>query len=197
MPFLEFFAPDVAEEVDWSQEPEFLDKELRRIAKGFGRRRKSTADFLVKVQRKDGRAQWILRIHIELQAQKENDFPERMFLYNVRAYDLYRRPVMSLAVLADEDLRWRPDQFGYQSGSTRTHIWFPVVKLLDLRERLAELETSVNPFGLAALAHLQTQQTKGDAESWLAWKLRLARLLFDRRWTREQVEELFQFLDGS
>ena len=81
--FLAFFAPELAEEIDWSQEPVFLDKELRRIAKGFGRRRKSTADFLVKVWRKDGSTQWIV-IHIELQAQKDNNFSERMFLYNVR-----------------------------------------------------------------------------------------------------------------
>ena len=101
-PFLEFFAPEIAREIDWSRKPVFLDKELRRIAKGFGRRRRSTADFLVKVWRLDGAEQWLI-IHIELQAQKDARFAERMFLYNVRAYDLHRKPVISLAVLADND----------------------------------------------------------------------------------------------
>ena len=118
-----------------------------------------------------------------------------MCAYNVRAYDLHRRPVMSLAVLADSDPRWRPDSFGYQVAHSETGIRCSVVKLLDFRERQAELEASSNPFGLAVLAHLKTQETKGDAENRLAWKLRLARMLFHRRWTRLEVEELFQFFD--
>ncbi len=89
-----------------------MDKELRRIAKGFSRRRRSTADFLVNVWLLDGGEQWLI-IHIELQAQREAEFPERMFLYNVRAYVLYRRPVMSIAILADGDHHWRPGEFGY------------------------------------------------------------------------------------
>src|SRR5258708_8375854 len=40
-----------------------------------------------------------------------------------------------------------------------------------------------------------TQETRGDAQIRLAWKVRLARMLFDRRWTRQQIEELLQFLD--
>ena len=70
-----------------------------------------------------------------------------------------------------------------------------MVKLVDYQARQSELEEIGNPFGLAVLAHLKTQETKGDAESRLAWKLRPARQLFDRHWTREQIEELFQFLD--
>ena len=193
-PFLAFFAPEVAQEIDWSRKPEFLDKELRRIAKGFGRRRRSTADFLVKVWRLDGAEQWLI-IHIELQAQKDANFAERMFLYNVRAYDLYRKPVISLAVLADNDPQWRPAAFEYGMGQSGTSIRYPAVKLLDFKERQAELEADPNPFGLAVLAHLKTQETRGDAENRLQWKLRLARILFDRRWTREQIEELLQFLD--
>lgn len=192
--FVAFFAPELAEEIDWSRKPQFLDKELRRIAKGFGRRRRSTADFLVQVWRRDGLEQWLI-IHIELQAQKDLDFAERMFLYNVRAYDLYRRPVISLAVLADSDFDWRPDRFEYGQVSSRTSLHYSPVKLLDYRERQAELEADSNPFGLAVLAHLKTQETHGDAENRLRWKVRLARLLFVRKWTRQQIEELLQFID--
>lgn len=193
-PFLVFFAPTTAATVDWRREPVFLDKELRRIAKGFGRKRRSTADFLVKVWLMDGGEQWLI-IHIELQAQRETAFPERMFLYNVRAYDLYRKPVMSLAILADGDPNWRPAEFGYQSGASRMHMWYSVVKLTDYNSRQAELEASANPFALAVLAHLKTLETRGNSEGRLQWKLQLARLLFDRRWSRKEVEELFQFLD--
>ena len=125
--FLAFFAPEVAQEIDWSRKPQFLDKELHRIAKGFGRRRRSTADFLVKVWRLDGGEQWLI-IHIELQAQKDTDFAERMFLYNVRAYDLYRQPIISLAVLADSDPHWRPTSFEYALGGSGTGIRYPMIR---------------------------------------------------------------------
>lgn len=192
--FLTFFAPAMAEKIDWRHKPEFLDKELRRIAKGFGRRRRSTADFLVKVWLLDGEEKWLI-IHIELQAQKDTNFPERMFLYNVRAFDLYRQPVIGMAILADGDPHWRPDRFGYGMGTSTTGHQYSVVKLLDYQDRQQGLEGMANPFGLAVLAHLKTQETRDDAESRLQWKLRLARMLFDRRWNRAQIEELFQFID--
>ena len=191
--FLEFFAPIAAADIDWNQEPVFLDKELRRIAKGL-RKNRVTADLLVKVSRKDGGEQWLL-IHIELQAQWDADFPERMFLYSVRSFDLYRRPVFSLAVLADDSPNWRPDRFGYSHWGSEAGLRYPVVKLLDYAGRLSELEASDNPFALVVLAHLKTLETRGDAETRLAWKLRLLRLLLTRRWQRKNIEELLQFLD--
>jgi hypothetical protein len=192
--FLELFAPETASLIDWSRQPQFLDKELRRIAKGFGRRRRSTADFLVKVWQLDGGERWVI-VHIELQAQRDAQLPERMFLYNVRAYDLYRQPVMSLAVFADTDALWRPSSFSYRAGGSETSITYRTVKLLDWRARQDELAADANPFALAVLSHLKTQETRGDAEARLSWKMRLARMLFERRWNRQEVEELFVFID--
>ena len=163
------------------------------MAKGL-RKRHVTADFLVKVWLKDGDEQWLL-VHIELQSQKDVTFPERMFLYNIRAFDLYRRPVFGLAVLADRVATWRPDRFGYRKWGSELAFQYPVVKLLDYAERQSELEASDNPFALAVLAHLKTLETRGDAEARLAWKLRLLRMLLARRWQRKEIEELLQFLD--
>lgn len=50
-------------------------------------------------------------IHIIMHGEPENDFSERMFRYNVRACDRYNRAVISLAVLSDERLDWRPAGF--------------------------------------------------------------------------------------
>lgn len=36
------------------------------------------------------------------------------FVYNYRIYDRHRRPVVNLAVLADERADWRPERFGWQ-----------------------------------------------------------------------------------
>ena len=191
--FVAFFAADLWTEIDWQRPPEFLDKELRRVAKGLGRRR-VTADFLARVWLKDGGDLWLLA-HIELQAQRDDTLPERMFRYNFRAYDLHSRPVFSLAILADGDASWRPDRFGYEVSRTRVGISYPVVKLLDYSERQQELQGSDNPFALAVLAHLKTLETRGDAQARLNWKVRLVRLLYARQWQRREIEELFQFLD--
>jgi hypothetical protein len=53
---------------------------------------------------RDGGEQWVY-IHVEVQGQRDANFPERLFTYNYRLYDRYRRPVASLAVLADEGRR--------------------------------------------------------------------------------------------
>jgi hypothetical protein len=192
-PFVAFFAPDAYADIDWQRPPEFLDKELRRVAKGLSKRR-VTADFLVKVWRKQGDELWLLA-HIELQAQRDETFAQRMFRYNVRSYDLHQRPVYSLAILADDEASWRPSHFGYATWGCRLALKYPVVKLADYASRQAELEASDNPFALAVLAHLKTQETRGDAEARLAWKLSLARLLYARDWTRVRLEELLSFID--
>ncbi|MCA2626998.1 MULTISPECIES: hypothetical protein [unclassified Microcystis] len=34
-------------------------------------------------------------------------------LLNYRAFDLYQKPVISLAILGDERVNWRPDSYNY------------------------------------------------------------------------------------
>src|SRR5579862_2976701 len=191
--FIQFIAPDVWSDIDWSRPPVFLDKELRSVSKGL-RKRRTTADFLVQVWRKGGEDLWLLA-HIELQAQRDEAFPERMFRYSFRAYDLHGRPVYSLAILADGDANWRPDRFGYELWDAGMAMRYRVVKLLDWSDRQEELEAGDNPFALAVLAHLKTLETRGDAEARLYWKSRLARQLFARNRSRREIEELLQFLD--
>jgi hypothetical protein len=70
-------------------------------------------------------------IHVEVQTQREGDFPKRMHVYNYRIFDRYDKEVISLAILADDDPAWRPSRFGYGRWGFRTGTEFPVVKLLD------------------------------------------------------------------
>ena len=78
----------------------------------------------------EGQEAWVL-IHIEVQSQRDDDFPERMFVYHYRLYDRHRRPVVSLAVLGDEQPTWRPHRFSYSLCGCTVGLEFPVVKLLD------------------------------------------------------------------
>ena len=80
-----------------------LDKELQQIVRQAKRRRRYV-DKLVKVWLKSGEEQWLL-IHVEVQTEREGDFPRRMYVYNYRIFDRYDREVISLAILADDDPR--------------------------------------------------------------------------------------------
>jgi hypothetical protein len=72
---------------------------------------------------------------------------------------------------------------------------FPVVKLLDYQGQLAELEADPNPFALATAAHLLAQATQKDPQQRLAGKLALTRRLYQRGWTKQEVLDLYEFID--
>jgi hypothetical protein len=179
--------------IDWSRGYSFLDKELQKVVRDarLGRR---LADKLVRVVDTQGHEDWLL-IHIEVQGLDQADFGERLFVYNYRLYDRYRRPVVSLAVLADDKPDWRPDSFGYQRWGCKVGIRFPAVKLLDYRERWAELERSANPFAVVIQAHLKTQETRHAAEARYGAKLALVKSLYRRGWNRSDILELFRCID--
>lgn len=97
--FMAFYFPDAHAAIDWRQPYRFLDRELAQVVRDaeLGKR---IADRLVEVATLSGRWQWV-SVHIEVQGQDEADFAERLFVYNYRLYDRHRRPVATLAVLAD------------------------------------------------------------------------------------------------
>jgi hypothetical protein len=191
--FLAYFFPPIHNDIDWSRGYETLDKELEQIVREaeMGTR---LADKLFKVWRKDGMEAWIL-IHVEIQAQHDAEFVERMYVYNDRIYDRFRRPVVSLAVLGDESTSWRPSEFGYNLWGFDLRMRFPVVKLLDYAADLVLLEAQPSPFGLIVLAHLQCQQTRHDDAGRYAWKVRLMKGLLDRGLEPEMIRQLLRLID--
>jgi hypothetical protein len=71
---------------------------------------------------------------------------------------------------------------------------FPIIKLLDYNDKWAELEADPNPFAVVVMAHLKNQQIK-NADELMGWKLRLVRLLYERGYDRQDIIELFRFID--
>ena len=191
--FLLFFFPQAHREIDWTRQPEFLDKELKEVVRDaeLGRR---FADKLVKLYRTNGEENWIL-VHVEVQSQEEDDFPKRIFSYNYRIFDRYDREVASLAILGDERANWRPEQYGYQLFGCSVDFRFPVVKLVDYQQRLSELEASTNPFATVVMAHLAALETSGDRPKRLRQKLALVRRLYSMGFERSEVLNLFAFID--
>src|SRR5687767_2734603 len=188
--FLAFFFPPIHHDIDWSRDYETLDKELQQVVRDaeLGRR---YADKLVKVWLRDGTEEWIL-IHVEVQGQAEEGFARRVFVYNYRIFDRYNWPVVSLVVLADEQVEWRPHRFSYGRWGCDTGIRFAPVKLLDYAARWEVLEADPNPFATVVLAHLKTLETRGDEAGRHDWKMRLVRGLYDRGLTPDDVRQLFR-----
>ncbi|MBF0262472.1 MAG: DUF4351 domain-containing protein, partial [Magnetococcales bacterium] len=175
----------------WELGFEFLDKELSRIAREarIGDRR---MDKLVKVWRRDGAELWVL-IHIEIQGDRKSNFAEGMYVYQYRAYDLYQVPVVGVAVLADDDSGWRPDEYRYDLWGTRQSYRFTAIKLIDIPSE--DLENSTNPFACVTLAHIQAKQTRHRPEARYQAKRRLIRSLYEHGYDRQHVIDLFRFID--
>ena len=188
-----FFFPQTADQVDWSRPYEFLDKEFQQIAPD-AETGKRYADQLVKVWLKQGEELWLL-IHVEVQAARETEFAKRMFVYNLRIFDRFNRPAISLAILCDPSEQWRPESFNFDYPDTALSFRFGRVKLLDYRERWSELEQSTNPFAVVVMAHLKAQDTRRDDQQRKFWKLTLIRRLYERGYPRQEVLNLFRFID--
>lgn len=191
--FILFFFPQAHQEIDWAIPPEFLDKELQQVVRDaeLGRR---LVDKLVKIYLRNGEEAWVL-LHVEVQSQEESDFAERMFTYHYRIYDRYKRSVASLALLGDERRNWRPNRFGYQLFGCEIGFTFPVVKLLDYQQQWTVLEESRNPFAIVVMAHLKALETRDNRNQRKEWKLTLTRRLYEQGYEREDIINLFQFVD--
>ena len=175
--FIDFFAPHVYADIDWTRGCEFLDQELRQVVQNaeLGKRR---VDTLVRLWRKDGVETWVL-VHVEVQTQHDTKFAERMFVYHYRLFDRFGRQPYSIAVLGDRSPGWRPDHFGEDIWDCFAGIRFPVIKLSDYRQQWETLEASTNPFATVVMAHLKTQDTRHDPDDRYRWKWTFTRRLYE------------------
>ncbi len=196
--FIAYFFPLVHRDIDFGRGIEFLNIELRK----FHRRNdvgKRFADVLAKVYLRGGGSTSFL-IHIEVQNTRDDNLPERMFVYNYRAFDRFRRKgrnVVSLAVLTDEDKNWRPDVYTRKPGKWgyELRMKFPMAKLLDFYDFYGP-EQCDNPIALVVFAHLMCYKIKGAKdELYYHLKYFLFRICFSYGFKEFQVEPLLRFID--
>ena len=190
---VEFFMPDVAKEINWEKPYQFLDKELLAIQKKAKVGNK-IADKLIKVFTFSGEEVWVI-LHVEVQGAKEKDFSARMFEYYYRIYDKYKVEIMSMAILTDENANWRPNKFHRSLWGCEINLAFPIVKLIDFRDKMAQLEYSKNPISKVVQAHLAALDAKGNVELEYENKLFLVKKLYGLGYTGEEIRILYTFID--
>jgi hypothetical protein len=190
---MQFFFPQTSALINWELPHQFLDKEFQQIARNAEQGRRY-ADKLVKVWQHQGEEIWLL-IHVEIQAKSEDIFAQRMFSYNLRIFDRFAKPAISLAILCDTDPTWRPNQYSYNYPDTRLNFEFGIVKLQDYQTRWAELEISDNPFATVVMAHLKTQQTTKKPQERKTWKFSLIRRLYEQGLQEKDIRNLYRFID--
>ncbi|WP_413171187.1 hypothetical protein [Anabaena azotica] len=189
--FLTFFYPEIHQQIDWTKTPISLDKELEQIT-ASAKTQNRQADKLFQVWLLDNQEVWIL-IHVEVQSQYDKEFAQRMFIYNYRAFDLYQKPVISLAILGDETKSWRPNSYQYGLGNSQLLFNFSIVKLLDYQWE--DLEQDNNIFAIVVMAHLKTKATTSNLSTREQWKWNLARLLYERGYNRKEIADLYKVID--
>lgn len=190
--FLLFFAPELHEHIDFSQEPDFLDKELFQevVDAQKGRR---VADRLVKVRLKNGVEKWIL-IHIEVQSKNEADFPERMFQYFYRIYDQHREKIVAIAVHTAPNKSTMLQHFEYDYFGTQLHYSYTNNRTEDYSDE--ELERSDKLFSKIVLAAKALHKTKDEEHQRYLFKRKLMReIVRNKNYSRTAVQAVLHFID--
>lgn len=190
--FILFFMPKLQEQIDFTQSIEFLDAELfQEVAdEKKGRRH---ADRLVKVQLKNGKAQWIL-VHIEIQSSHEKAFSDRMFQYFYRIYDRYDERIVALAVHTSRDSINGMTRFEYDYFGTNLSYLYNNYRTEDYSTE--ELEQSDNVFSKIVLAAKGLHETKNEMEKRYQFKKKLIHeLIQNQQYSRTAVMATLHFVD--
>ncbi len=90
-----------------------------------------------------------------------------------------------------------------QTARRIVHRWgfnhimtFPIVKILDYKNRLAELEASKNPMAMVILAQLKSLEAQhADPQTKYNIKLQLFKDCFKKGYNKKQIRVLVKFID--
>ena len=191
--FMQLLFTEAFEEIDWSRDYEFLNTELQKVVRDADSGR-GHVDKLVKVYTLEGIETWVL-IHIEIQAKADKAFNQRMYRYNYRLVDCYpEHNIVSFAVLTNQRNCAHLGCYSVQKWGMKLRFDFPVLNLQDWRDKFSELEASDNLFSVIILAQLTAHNVR-DHQQRFNLKLRITRLLYQRGYNKQQVLELFRFID--
>ena len=139
--------PEVYEDVDFSQNFTFLDKELRdtvQVSLSEEHNAAKFVDTLVQLPLKSGKNQWVL-LHIEVQGKGGEDISFRMILYCCLIFAHYRRMPVALAILTDKrPSDETPGKFEFNEYGTELIYKYNLFEVYNQNDE--KLLNSDNPF---------------------------------------------------
>jgi hypothetical protein len=199
---MRFFRLNAAETTDGTRDHESLETTLRPFLSDSQTGLKRV-DKLIKVWRKhtaegevqEAGAQEEDYYHFEVQYRKERDFAKRMSDYNDVARVHLHNHVVSIAILGDENPRWRPHVYRWQKDGCSLTFRFQPIKLRDWRGKEEELLADDNPFSLFVLAHLLIRATRKNPKQRGEGKLRLWRRACEHKMEDQDRATLFRLID--
>lgn len=178
-----FFLPELYASIDFSIEPEFLDKDLYQVIRRKFKEKK-IVDCLAKVHLKNGTKKWIL-IHIEVQSSHETDFARRMYVYNFLIDDKFENPeIEALAIFTGTGVPKKHNQ--YVRKTKTTSLTYTYKSYIVKKQDEEKLKQDKNPFALAVLAAFYINKAGGDFKKRYEYKRELIRLARERNYTNKQ-----------
>lgn len=139
--------PELYDDVDFSQNFTFLDKELRDTIQVSLSDEHHSAKFvytLVQLPLKSGKNQWVL-LHIEVQGKGGEDISFRMILYCCLIFAHYRRMPVALAILTDKrPTDETPGKFEFSEYGTELIYKYNLFEVYNQNDD--QLLNSDNPF---------------------------------------------------
>jgi hypothetical protein len=187
---LQFFVPNLYEDVDFSKEFTFLDKEMEQLAIRSVKGAKYV-DKLVKVYLKDGSEEWIL-VHIEVQGYPDKEFSLRMFRYFYKIFDRHGKGIVSMAILTGSETDTGGGRYELKAYGSGVGFRYLCFRLMDYDRD--KLEEDSNPIAMVVLASQERERAKRKGEMFDA-KRYLIRKLYERGYGRDEIIGLFEFID--
>ena len=189
--------PELYEDVDFSQDLIYLDKELRdtiQVSQSEEHNAARFVDTLVQVPLKSGRNEWVL-LHIEVQGEGGEDISFRMILYCCLIFAHYRRMPVALAILTDKrPLKEKPGVFDFSEYGTELIYKYNVFEVYKQRDE--ELLSSDNPFdSFIYAAKNYSKYMKEDAQKVkLVYLLKIIRNLYVRGMNEQDRRSILVFI---
>ncbi len=118
-----------------------------------------------------------------------------MYTYNYRGRDLLGQPLISIAILSDDQVDWHPKEYREGEHGSEVTFTFRTVKVLKWAERQHDLEAGENVFGLFVSAHIETLKTRNDPDKRAEGKIRLLSNLVGRRLPDLDRGKWYQLID--
>ena len=191
--FVGFFFPDQYNEVDWTKEVVFLDKELSTILLN-SRPKNRIADVLVMLTLKNGEKR-LLFLHIEVQGYPDSSFALRIHQMRYRIEDLMGESPVMLSIFTDDDPKYHPKEYYAERWGASTRTVFNTYKVMEHPP-----ETYSDPNNPVALmmeiVYNSTQINKLSDKEIMDAFIALTKKLVSSGYTREYILLMKNFIEA-